>query len=240
MRVPALLATAIALALGATGAAPSMSGRGGIVWVRDRAPWPVLTCSPGYLCEMDLPPTEEMTRHPLAGDLASWTIQALPGYGGKIFFQPDRPGLRTDLIAFTSAHTYHFVIESVKDSQYVAYSVMFRPTPPPAPPRIVVVAPTPVPTIPPLRGKYRIEGAAGLRPAAVGNDGIRTYVELPEMPEYPALVAVDPHGAPMVVNYAVHVLPAGRLYIVAGVQHELRLVLGYGKGQQVVTITEGV
>ena len=82
---------------------------------------------------------------------------------------------------------------------------------------------------------YRIRGEARWKPVRVFNDGVKTYIEMPDalqQTEAPVLLVVGPGRKEALVNYRIR----GNRYIVDQVFDKAHLIAGVGRTQTKVTL----
>ena len=114
--------------------------------------------------------------------------------GDTLFLKPLRQDGATNMTVITDTRIYNFELTSsygpTADSPFTV-RFLYGDAPPEA-----SAAPLAAPGV----GRYRLSGARALRPVAITDDGIRTYVEWrPEQP-LPAVFAIDGRGEATLVD----------------------------------------
>lgn len=127
---------------------------------------------------------EERVENVAVGDSEAWQV-TLNRRGDALFIKPLRQTGATNMTVITDARIYSFELASAfAASADTPFTVRF-----------VYAEPAPaVPAAQPTPGRYRTRGARALRPAAISDDGVRTYIEWRERQPIPAVFAVDEAG----------------------------------------------
>lgn len=117
------------------------------------------------------------------------------GAGDSLNISSLRPDAAATLVVDTRERRYEFDL-ATGEGLAAAYLVRFveRGLPPGAP------APVPPQAPPEIVGEYRLRGDRVLRPVAIGDDGLRTYIEWGEHQSLPAVFGVGPTGGEEVVD----------------------------------------
>lgn len=217
---------------------------------------PTLTCSPLRACDIELEPGEEVVSKPMAGDTARWKIGkmesgSLDNVTTHLVVKPTTEGLNTNLIIPTNRRVYHIELKSVSTLKGYVHRVGFY-----YPEDMVaewgrstaklkkladerdnlVVSDFPSIPLDQVEFDYKIEGNAPFRPVRVFNDGIKTYMLMPQSVasnELPTLVVLDEKDNPMLVNFR---FKEGH-YIIDKVIQKAMLVLGHDDTLTKVIIT---
>jgi len=213
---------------------------------------PTVICAPLSVCDIELQEGEKIVGKPLIGDSARWeTLPALSGSGASmithIIVKPFEANLSTTLIVLTTKRTYHIkLVSSDKnwtprvgfsypediDRQWALYNAEAS-------------AQTEKKTIPEtkqnidaLNFEYDIRGDAPWKPVRVYNDGVKTYIQMPEKMKYteaPALLVLGSDGEKQIVNYRLK----GDRYIVDQLFTKAILIAGVGSSQEKIEISFG-
>ena len=114
--------------------------------------------------------------------------------GDTLFLKPIQQGGATNMTVITDARIYNFELSSsygpTGDSPYtVRFLYGDAPSDGPTPP-------VPQPGI----GQYRLRGPAALRPLAITDDGVRTYIEWRPEQALPAVFGLDARGEPVLLD----------------------------------------
>lgn len=127
---------------------------------------------------------EERVENVALGDSEAWQV-TLNRRGDALFLKPLRQTGATNMTVITDARVYNFELApAFAVSAETPFALRFayaEPVPP-------------VPAAQPAPGRYRMRGARSLRPAAISDDGMRTYVEWRDRQAIPAVFAVDEAG----------------------------------------------
>lgn len=114
--------------------------------------------------------------------------------GDTLFLKPIRQEGVTNMTVITDARIYNFELTSsygaTPDSPY---TVRFLYGGPPAP--VLAGAPPQ-----PGTGRYRMRGAPALRPLAITDDGVRTYIDWRPAQALPAVFAIGERGEAVLVD----------------------------------------
>jgi type IV secretion system protein VirB9 len=145
--------------------------------------------APGYQTTVQFAPDERI-ENVAVGDSSAWQITPNKR-GDALFVKPVVNGVTTNMTVLTSARTYAFELRTSYDGgANQAFTIRFR-YPPPA----TVAA---EPTVP--AGRYKLSGDRALRPKALSDDGVRTYMVWAESQPLPAVFAVDSEGVEVLVD----------------------------------------
>jgi len=233
----------------------SMKGKDGRIIFLFGATMPTVVCSPFKTSDIELEPGE-VIKDIKAGDTIRWQFDtAISGSGDNevshVLVKPTDLGLSTNLTIFTDRRTYHIKIvakryswtpyvtfaysdslsktlasykayQSNKAKRYKTFNSFKNPTSG----RTVDISR--------LNFKYSVSGSASWKPVRVYDDGIKTYIELPEATyssELPALLVVK-HGNKELVNYRYK----NHTFIVDKIFTKAILITGVGSHQDKITI----
>lgn len=106
-----------------------------------------------------------------------------------------RPDAAATLLVDTSQRRYEFKLET---GEGLAAAFLVRVVQPRVPPMSALPA-VPIDQAP-LTGEYQLSGERDLRPARIGDDGQRTYIEWGEYQSLPAVFGIGPTGEEEVVD----------------------------------------
>lgn len=148
-------------------------------------------------------PTSTLTLMLLPGDAVERAVLSeqgafdvrVTGAGDSLNISALRPDAAATLVVDTRERRYEFDL-ATGEGLAAAYLVRF------VEPGLGPGAPEPMPPSPPLEivGKYRLRGDRALRPVAIGDDGLRTYIEWGEYQALPAVFGIGPTGEEEVVD----------------------------------------
>lgn len=154
-----------------------------------------LVAFPGANLTVMLAPGEQVTRA-VVSDEAAFQVR-ITGSNDSLNILPLRPDAQSSLIVDTAQRHYEFDLDT-GEGLAAAYIVRFV-----APDSVAGMPMPPAPALsPPLElvGNYRLDGERVLRPATIGDDGERTYIEWDEYQSLPAVFGIGPTGAEEVVD----------------------------------------
>lgn len=127
------------------------------------------------------------------GDSDGWQV-TLNGRGDVLFVKPVRPNSATNMTVITDARVYNFELSSAHGpGADTPFTVRFLHSDPAADRAPEPAAQRPV-------GRYRMSGARALRPSAISDDGLRTYIEWRAQQPIPAVFAIDERGDQRLVD----------------------------------------
>lgn len=162
----------------------------------------------GYQVTLQLGPDERI-ENVAVGDSTAWQVAA-NNRGDLLFVKSVREGVTTNLTVATDVRLYTFELAPLHDgSPNMAYMIRFNyPAETVAPQDEQLAAGT---------GRYRLSGTRALRPAAISDDGTRTYIDWPEDRALPAVFTIDAQGREALLNGNMR----GRLYVIDSVVDRL-------------------
>ncbi len=178
--------------------------------------------APGYQVTLQLGPDERI-ENVAVGDAGAWQVAA-NARGDLLFVKPLREGVTTNLTVATDIRLYTFELAPLYDgAPNMAYRIRFN-YPAEAderqePEQVAALG----------DGRYRLSGARALRPAAISDDGMRTYIEWPEDAALPAVFTIDAQGREALVNGNMR----GRLYVIDSVPGRLLFRIDRGVARAV-------
>ncbi|MDP3401471.1 MAG: TrbG/VirB9 family P-type conjugative transfer protein, partial [Brevundimonas sp.] len=127
------------------------------------------------------------------GDSDGWQV-TLNGRGDVLFVKPVRANSATNMTVITDARVYNFELSSAHGpGADTPFTVRFLHSGPAADRAPEPAAQHPV-------GRYRMSGARALRPVAISDDGMRTYIEWRAQQAIPAVFAIDDRGDQRLVD----------------------------------------
>ncbi|PSJ36402.1 TrbG/VirB9 family P-type conjugative transfer protein [Allosphingosinicella deserti] len=146
----------------------------------------------GYQLTVELAPDEQI-ENVAVGESGAWQVTA-NRRGDRLFIKPLQAGVVTNMTVITSARSYFMdLVALAEPTPETAYSVRFRY---PAPADEMAAAPGPATAT----GRYRLEGDRALRPVAISDDGIRTYLSWRDGLAIPAVYGTERNGTESLVN----------------------------------------
>lgn len=135
---------------------------------------------------------EERVENVGIGDSDGWQV-TLNSRGDALFLKPVRPSGATNMTVITDARVYNFELSSAHGpGADTPFTVRFLHSDTPAA--------TPTAPAPLEPGRYRLSGARALRPAAISDDGVRTYIEWRDRQAIPAVFAIDDQGDELLMD----------------------------------------
>src|SRR6266436_367831 len=213
----------------------------------------IVVCAALHVCMVELEPGEKIVGEPHIGDSVRWEIAPTASGSGPdsppiLIIKPRISGLDTTTVVPTDRRAYYIRLQS-KPAEYVARVAFTYPEDHNRQWQVFLakqleqeqqekaqrVAELPNNAIENLYWKYAIRGgSSSTRPVHVVDDGVQTYIQMPEQaihPDLPVLVVKTPDGSEM-VNYRVK----DNIYIVDRLFDRAALLLGVGKHQTKVEI----
>lgn len=153
--------------------------------------------------------SDERIENVAVGDSAAWQVTA-NHRGDLLFVKPIQDGIITNLTVATDARLYMFELTPPMGGE-TPYLIRFNY---PAPAEETFAEPQ---SMAELAGRYRLSGAHALRPAGIGDDGVRTYISWAGDRPLPAVFTRDAQGREALVNGNMR----GDLYVIDSVLPEL-------------------
>jgi len=232
--------------------APAVGNDGRVVYTYG-AGLPIVVCAPLHVCMLELEPGEKIIGEPQIGDSVRWEISPTSSGSGAesvpiLIIKPRISGLDTTMVVPTDRRAYYIRLQS-KPTEYVARVAFSYPEERNRQWQIFLakqheheeqekaqrVAELPNTAIEDMYWKYVIKGGTpSMRPVHVMDDGVKTYIQMPQeaIPrELPVLVVKTAAGSEM-VNYRVK----DNIYVVDRLFDRAALLLGVGKHQTKVEI----
>jgi len=146
----------------------------------------------GYQVTVEFAPDERI-ENVAVGDSGAWQITPNKR-GDHLFIKALGQGVTTNLTVVTDARTYAFELSPLFGPlPTMAYTIRFRY----ATPAAVTVVPNDAAA---TSGRYKLSGDKALRPAAIDDDGVHTYIAWGPDQTLPAIFAIDDKGNEMLVN----------------------------------------
>jgi type IV secretion system protein VirB9 len=151
-----------------------------------------LEVAPGYQLALEFAADERIESVGL-GDSSAWMVSPTKR-GDHLFVKATQPGASTNMTVVTDIRTYAFDLHPLPGpSATMAYTVRFS-----YPARPGAMTQANEPAAPDVR--YRVSGDRKLRPSAISDDGIKTYVEWPADVAMPAVYSINDQGREALVN----------------------------------------
>jgi type IV secretion system protein VirB9 len=163
--------------------------------------------APGYQVTIELAP-DEVVQSAAVGDSANWQVTANKA-GNRLFVKPVQAGAATNLTVFTDVRSYAFDLTASAGGT-PPYTIRFRYAAPGA-------TPAPPPPTPSTERRYRLGGERSLRPVAMHDDGVHTYIEWAADAPLPAAYTVDGEGRETLANGNMQ----GGIYVIDSVAERL-------------------
>ena len=156
--------------------------------------------APGYQLMVELSPDEQI-QSVAVGDSAAWQVN-INKAADRLFLKPQLAGSSTNMTVVTSVRLYAFELFATPEPQPdTPYTVQFRyPAPVTASGPAGDSAFLDVAAARRRLSRYKISGDRILRPAAVTDDGYRTYIRWPKGAPIPAVYAIDASGQEVLAN----------------------------------------
>jgi type IV secretion system protein VirB9 len=171
----------------------------------------LLESAPGYELTVGLA-ADEQIESVAVGDSGAWQVTASHS-GDHLFIKPLQPGVSTNMTVVTSTRLYTFDLVSLAQaSPTMAYTVQFR-YPAPA------TGQTSPDVTPPHKivGQYIVRGDRSLRPVAMDDDGVHTFIRWPADVALPATYFRDDGGTETLANGHMR----GDTYVIDSVHQQL-------------------
>lgn len=180
------------LALAVTGTAPAQTLPGGHVVTIDYVEDQVIPLqgAAGYQVVVEFG-GDERIENVAVGDSTAWQV-TVNRRGDHLFIKPAGSGTATNMTVVTDRRLYAFELSPANGVQTV-YAIRFRYPPP---------AGVGLPTMDAVAGRYRLSGDRDLRPAAIADDGVHTYMQWPAGATLPAVYGLDGDGRETLANGA--------------------------------------
>lgn len=147
--------------------------------------------APGYQVAIEFG-GDERIENVAVGDSGAWQVTSNKR-GDHLFVKPVQGGVSTNMVVVTDRRLYTFDLMPLMGSpDQMVYAIRFR-YPPPA---------APGPAMGEMTGYYRLSGDRAIRPSAISDDGVHTYMEWPAGVALPAIYALDGDGRETLANGA--------------------------------------
>jgi type IV secretion system protein VirB9 len=152
-----------------------------------------LQAAPGYQLSVEFAPDERI-ESVAVGDSGAWQITP-NRRGDHLFIKTTGLALPTNMTVVTDARTYLFDLHPLDSaSPDMAYTVRFTY------PRPEGIGESASPVADAVSASYRVSGERTLRPTAISDDGVHTYLEWPANAAIPAIYMIDERGRETLVN----------------------------------------
>lgn len=145
---------------------------------------------------------DERIENVSTGDALGWQITPNKR-ANLLFLKPIDRAASTNMTVITDRRRYNFelsVAPAGAPRDELAYAVRFTYPAPPPPPVVLAAEPAPPPPPEQRNTGYAWEGARGLIPSAVWDDGKATFFQWPEGVTLPTVFAVGGDGGERLVN----------------------------------------
>ncbi|MGH7028693.1 TrbG/VirB9 family P-type conjugative transfer protein [Brevundimonas sp.] len=130
--------------------------------------------------------SDERVENVAIGDSEAWQA-TLNNRGDALFLKPLRSNGVTNMTVITDLRVYSFELSATYGpTAETPYTVRFT--------HPDKARNENAPTAQATTGRYRLRGARALRPSAISDDGVRTYVEWRAQQTLPAVFAIDERG----------------------------------------------
>lgn len=213
---------------------------------------PSIVCAPLRTTDVQLEPGEKI-RDIQIGDAVRWQISpSVSGTGDNevshVIIKPTDVGLKTTIFIYTDRRPYHLEVVSRKtdympvisfdypdktkakwDAYYKSKAAVEESK------KLVVEHDEPARNLDGLDFDYTVKGDVNWKPVRVYNDGVQTYIQMPEKMKFneaPALLVLDRAGGEKIVNYRLK----GDRFVVDKLFDHAELISGVGDNQEKVEI----
>lgn len=168
-----------------------------------------LTGAIGYQITVELAP-DETVRSIALGDSSAWAAST-DRSGNRLFLKALLADVATNMTVITDVRTYAFDLQGTADTAMTSpYLVRFR-----YPSVAANISSDPV--MGEMTGSYLLRGDRALRPVAISDDGIHTYIEWPADALLPATYVGQADGSETLANGQMR----GRYYVLDSVDTNL-------------------
>ena len=171
--------------------------------------------APGYQLTIELSPDEQVQSVAL-GDTGAWQVSANKA-GDHLFIKPAQASVATNMTVITTVRTYNFdLVPLAGPAMDMAYIVRFQYPADEINGAMPATASNDT-TSPRAAAHYRVEGDRALRPSAVTDDGLHTYISWPADSALPATFQLGDDGKERLVNGIMR----GNSFVVDGIAKKL-------------------
>lgn len=168
-----------------------------------------LTGAVGYQIMVELAP-DETVRSIALGDSSAWSASTDRG-GNRLFLKVLLADVATNMTVITDVRTYAFDLQGTADTAMTSpYLVRFR-----YPSVAANISSDPV--MGEMVGSYLLRGDRRLRPVAISDDGVHTYIDWPTDALLPATYVGQADGSETLANGQMR----GRYYVLDSVDTNL-------------------
>lgn len=173
-----------------------------------------LEVATGYQLSLEFAPDERI-ESVAVGDGGAWLVSPTKR-GNHLFIKLVQEGVSTNMTVVTDTRTYLFDLQPLPGpAPDMAYAVRFNY--PKQPQGMIGMAPPLMPAQASIERRYRISGRRELRPEAISDDGIKTYIKWSADVALPAVYALDHQRRETLVNGMMR----DGVYVVDGVSSQL-------------------
>lgn len=136
---------------------------------------------------------DERIENVALGDSGAWQVTANKR-GDHLFVKPVQGGVSTNMVVVTDRRLYTFdLMPFAGPADQLIYAVRFH-YPPPASSNGAGIGA--------VVGYYHLSGDRAIRPSAISDDGVHTYMQWPASVALPAVYVLDGDGREMLANGA--------------------------------------
>ena len=203
---------------------------------------PIVVCAPLRVCIIELQAGERITSDPQIGDSVRWSVEPAAYGGGAertelLVVKAKGVGLDTNIVVATDRRVYYIRLVS-KPDEYIARTAFTYPADEQAKWKQHINAEKKAAEDAdsrfakredrPQNYEYAVSGPDAIRPRAVHDDNVHTYIEMPQAVlahEAPVLMVVGANGKDELTNYRVQ----ETTYVVDRLFQKAHLVLGSGR-----------
>ncbi len=141
---------------------------------------------------------DERIENVSVGDSSAWQVTTNKR-GDHLFVKPLSNGVSTNMVVVTDRRLYAFDLMPLSGSlSDMPYAIRFH-YPPPETPGAAAGSATATQA---TAGRYRVHGARALRPDAISDDGVHTYIEWRPATTLPAIYTIDGDGKEVLASGA--------------------------------------
>lgn len=233
----------------------SFRGEDGSITFLYGATMPRIVAAPLRLTDVQLQAGEQI-KDVQIGDSTRWMITpsisgSRPHEVSHLMIKPTDVGLETTLVILTNRRTYHLNLLSRRteympivafkykdeiNQKWSAYQQHFESQDRAAKKHTTLKVTSSLHrNVEDLDFNYALTGETSWKPIRVYNDGVKTYIEMPQTMQYqeaPILMVLDSHDNTQLVNYRLK----ENKYIVDKLFNQAMLMIGVGDNQKAITI----
>jgi type IV secretion system protein VirB9 len=147
----------------------------------------------GAVVSVMFPPDERIEKV-IVGDAGAYQV-TIPSLADAVFVRSLRSSASSTMTVLTAVHSYEFILNAA-NSGPTPYVIQVRNSEP-TKASTATSAPQPTAAGP---GRYKVTGSAAVRPSAMNDDGLRTYIRWPPSQPIPAIFGISANGQEEMVN----------------------------------------